>query len=441
MEYKKIDACKDNYILFYKEHMDETKCLKCGKSRFVEVVNEDFEKVTTKVIHKQLRYMPLIPRMKRLFLSKKTAKHMRWHKEVVRENDQVMVHPSDSEAWKALDDFDADFTRDAWNVCIGLAMDGFSLYNTSAASYSSWPVFAILYNISPSLCMKYGYMFLCLIIFSLDHPKTHINVMLKPLIDELKQLWEGVQPYDYNQKQKFNLRVVYLCSVYDFRAYNIFSGWSYNGILTCPICMNDTSCFRLKFGGEISYFNCHRCFLPLDHPFRLDSNTFKKDNIILEGLPRRLSSSEIAHMLDNLVLKKNGDEFIGYGKGHNWTHKYTLWELTYVKVLILMHNIDVMHQEYNVGESILSTCMAFADKIKHNHKARNDLAQLCNRSSLELKSRGGKPRASFCLKPKERKEVLIWLQKNLESGKLSGVKSHDYHIFMERLIPVIFCGT
>jgi hypothetical protein len=27
----------------------------------------------------------------------------------VRENDQVMVHPSDSEAWKALDDFDPNF--------------------------------------------------------------------------------------------------------------------------------------------------------------------------------------------------------------------------------------------------------------------------------------------------------------------------------------------
>jgi hypothetical protein len=29
---------------------------------------------------------------------------------------------------------------------------------------------------------------------------------------------------------------------------------------------------------------------------------------------------------------------------------------------------------------------------------------------------------------------------NLESGKLSGVKSHDYHIFMERLLPVMFRG-
>jgi hypothetical protein len=113
---------------------------------------------------------------------------MRWHKEGVHENDQVMIHPSDSEAWKALDDFDANFARDARNVRIGLTIDGFSLYNTSAVLYSCCPVFAISYNLSPSLCMKYEYMFQCLIIPGPYHPGTHLNVMLKPLIEELKQL-------------------------------------------------------------------------------------------------------------------------------------------------------------------------------------------------------------------------------------------------------------
>jgi hypothetical protein len=42
----------------------------------------------------------------------------------------------------------------------------------------------------------------------------------------------------------------------------------------------------------------------MDHPYRLDSDTFKKDNIVLEGLPRRLSDLEIADMPDNLVLNK-----------------------------------------------------------------------------------------------------------------------------------------
>jgi hypothetical protein len=98
--------------------------------------------------------------------------------------------------------------------------------------------------------------------------------------------------------------------------------------------------------------------------------------------------------------------------------------------------------------------MTFVDKTKDNHKERKDLALLYNRPSLELKSSSGKPCTPFCLKPKERKEILIWLKilkfpdgyaagfrrvVNLESEKLSGVKSHDYHILMERFLPVIFC--
>jgi hypothetical protein len=46
--------------------------------------------------------------------------------------------------------------------------------------------------------------------------------MLKPLNEELKQLWIGVEAYDYYKKQKFNLRAAYLWSVHDFKAYNIF---------------------------------------------------------------------------------------------------------------------------------------------------------------------------------------------------------------------------
>jgi hypothetical protein len=117
-------------------------------------------------------------------------------------------------------------------------------------------------------------------------------------------------------------------------------------------------------------------------------------------------------MLDNLVLNKEGNEFVRYKNDHNWTHKCALWELSYAKVLILMHNIDVMHQERNVGESILSTCMSFVDMTKDNHKARKDLALICNRPSLELKSRDGKPRAPLCLKARNRKELLIWLKKS-----------------------------
>jgi hypothetical protein len=145
-----------------------------------------------------------------------------------------------------------------------------------------------------------------------------------------------------------------------FMAYGV--RWSCRGILTCPICAEDTLCFRLKFGGKICYFDCHRCFLPEDHPFRFDRNAFRKDTIMMRGPPKHLSGPEILARLNDLKLNEYGNHFEGFGTEHNWTHKYGLWELPYVKALILKHNIDVMHQERNMGKSIISTCLNINDK-------------------------------------------------------------------------------
>jgi hypothetical protein len=61
-------------------------------------VTQDGEKVMTEVTHKQLCYFPITPRLKWLFISKRTAMHMRWHKKGIRKIDGVMGHPSDGEA-------------------------------------------------------------------------------------------------------------------------------------------------------------------------------------------------------------------------------------------------------------------------------------------------------------------------------------------------------
>jgi hypothetical protein len=134
-----------------KVHAGEKKCLKCGQSRFVEVVNDEGDKVMRDVAHKQLRYLPLTPRVKRLFLSKKPDMHMRWHKEGVYENDEIMVHPSDGDAWKALDMFAPDLAAELRNVRTGVATDGFTPFGQMASSYSCWLIFVIPYNLPPSL--------------------------------------------------------------------------------------------------------------------------------------------------------------------------------------------------------------------------------------------------------------------------------------------------
>jgi hypothetical protein len=114
----------------------------------------------------------------------------------------------------------------------------------------------------------------------------------------------------------------------------------------------------------ISYFDCHRCFLPSDHTFRLQSNAFGKDTIVEKVPPRHRTSQAIIEELNNLKISDGWEEFEGYGKEHNSTHRCGLWDLSYSKALIVIHNIDVMHKEYNVAESIVMTCMNFLENQK-----------------------------------------------------------------------------
>jgi hypothetical protein len=118
-----------------------------------------------------------------------------------------------------------------------------------------------------------------------------------------------------------------------------------------------------------------------------------------------------------------------------------------------------MHQECNVAESIISMCLDVTGFSKDNMNARKDLATLCDHSLMEVKTNAKenltRPPVLYCLKLVERKEILKWLKKlkfldryvvnikravNVGTGKLNGLKHHDYHIIMERLLPVMLRG-
>jgi hypothetical protein len=104
----------------------------------VKVINEDGVSVTTKVAIKQLRYIPITPRLKRLFLFKETVKQMRWHKDGKHdsEDSDTMSHPADGEAWQTLDRFDPEFAWDPRSVRLGLLTDGFHPHSTDSSPYS-----------------------------------------------------------------------------------------------------------------------------------------------------------------------------------------------------------------------------------------------------------------------------------------------------------------
>jgi hypothetical protein len=88
-----------------------------------------------------------------------------------------------------------------------------------------------------------------------------------------------------------------------------------------------------------------------------------------------------------------------------------------------MHNIDIMHQECNVAESIVSTCLDIMSKTKDNFKAQRDIAVDCKHPSFELDEGGGKPHAPFCLKVKDRKQVMRCMKRlKFPDGYTAGLK-------------------
>jgi hypothetical protein len=73
-----------------------------------------------------------------------------------------------------------------------------------------------------------------------------------------------------------------------------------------------------------------------------------------------------------------------------------------------------MHQERNVVKSIMVMCLDVTGFMKDNVNARKDLDALCDHPSLKAKPNARaklrRPKAPYCLKLIERKEVLRWLK-------------------------------
>ena len=120
MPYEKIDACEKGCVLFRKEYAHLDYCPNCESCRYLVVDNGMGEKRQTKIAVSVLRYMPIVPRLQRLFMVEETARQMTWHKlgkrtELDADGNKMMVHTSYGEAWKHFDGLHQDKAADPRN--------------------------------------------------------------------------------------------------------------------------------------------------------------------------------------------------------------------------------------------------------------------------------------------------------------------------------------
>src|SRR6185295_19829081 len=137
-----------------------------------------------------------IPRFKRMFDSSRTANDLQWHRTRRVSIEGQMSHPADGKAWKHFDDKYNWFAKDARNLRLAVATDGFNPFGNFSTTYSMWLVLVVPLNLPPWECVNPANCFMSLLIPGLKSPGKDFDVFLEPLIEELLQLSSGVMTYD-----------------------------------------------------------------------------------------------------------------------------------------------------------------------------------------------------------------------------------------------------
>jgi len=196
----------------------------------------------------------------------------------------------------------------------------------------------------------------------------------------------------------------------------MLSSWSTHGALSYPVCQDQVCGSYLQHGQNMSWFDYRRCFLPRHHAFRRNKSSFTKNRTVHGNLHRGYSqmlnlnvymtslkwrTNQIIKFLGSLRTFTTGQSIVSFGTFHTGNTSYCvttwLW-CTYKKKFC---------------ENIINTVMNVSGKTKDNVKAWLDLAELCARDELHLRTRGNgnsyKPKAKYMLYLEQRRALYEWM--------------------------------
>ena len=461
LEVHKIHACINDCILYRGQHENLNACPVCGAFRYKirrddpgDVEGDDRPK--KRVPAKVMWHAPIIPRLKRLFRNKEHAKLLRWHKED-RKEDDMLRQPADGSQWRNIDDKYEDFARDPRNLRFGLSTDGLNPFGEQSSSHSTWPVTLCIYNLPPWLCMKRKFIMMTVLIPGPSQPGNNIDVYLRPLVDELLELWadEGVRVWDEYKQEEFDLRGLLFVTINDWPALSNISGQSNKGYSACTHCLGETE--SIHIGKNV--YPGHRRFLPDRHPVRKKGKHFKgeADTRRKPTLPKGTDIYDMVKDIKVIFGKGPGAQSVPNDADNHvamWKKKSIFWELPYWKFLEVRSAIDVMHVTKNICVNLLNLLGVHGKKSRDTPKARLHHQRMHERDDL-MNPENFKGPASYAL-TKEEKEIFFQVLSsikvpsgyssnikgilNLEEKKFQNLKSHDCHVIMTRLLPIALRG-
>ncbi|WVZ49393.1 hypothetical protein U9M48_000759, partial [Paspalum notatum var. saurae] len=452
--YNSIHSCENDCILYWKEDAKLDSCPKCKVSRWKSMRKSLDGKHVYKVPRKVLRYFPIKKRLRRLFLTSKTARQTRWHDEG-RKKDGLLRHPTDSPLWQDFDKKHPEFAADSRNIRLAFATDGFNPFRTM--NCLAWYLYSLqLSTFNVHEAIKFHPFFAD---SGRNGPGSDMDIYYQPLVDDLLDMFiNGVRTYDALKGEFFQLWVVVLWTITDFPGLGYTPGSVTSG---GPDCHYDTCSLRLSNGSKNCYME-HRRFVDENHQFRFDVDKFG-GKTEFRPAPTPLSGEQILECTKDLnpifgkdpsrkkpasKRRKEGEPLVIFKRRSIW------FKLPYWKDSMLRHNFDFMHIGKNVSESLVNTFLGTDGKSKDNMNSRLDLQALGIRSDLhpiEVEDQFYLPPAPYSMSPNERKlfcQVLkgvkfpegyasdIRNNVHVNEKKIFGLKSHESHIILQHLLPL-----
>jgi hypothetical protein len=283
-------------------------------------------------------------------------------------------------------------------------------------------------------------------------------VYLRPLVEELLQLWngEGVRVWDEHKQEEFDLHALLFVTINDWPALSNLSGQTNKGYHACTHCLDDTESIYLDKCRKNVYLG-HRRFLSTYHLLRKKGKHFKGEADHRKKPALRTGDAILDMVKDLQVIygKGPGGQSVpndAEGRAPMWKKKSIFWDLPYWKDLEVRSAIDVMHVTKNLCVNLLGFLGVYG-KTKDTPEAREDQQRVHEKDGMHPKQYEGP--ASYAL-TKEEKEIFFecLLSMKVPSGfssnikgiinmaekKFQNLKSHDCHVIMTQLLPVALRG-
>ena len=236
------DVCPNDCIIFRCTFSDLDKCPKCNANRYKSGGSSS---IPVRTFH----YLPLGPRLKRLFGISNLAQLLQEHGRVPSSSSLFDLH--DSPSWKNAYSDSGIFQGDSRGISFSLCSDGVNPFSHLRCNYSMWPIVLNLLNLPRRIRHQFNNMFLVGIIPANGKKEAHtIHRYLEVLVDKMLSL-SNAKIYDAYKQANFDLKIEVLIYILDYpgvgKLFNIHGAGSYKGCLWCDIKGN------FKYNYDIYY--------------------------------------------------------------------------------------------------------------------------------------------------------------------------------------------